>query len=204
MSGQIQIGSAFGQAIREIALNPKYHTICEVGTWNGLGSTACLYSGIQHRNDARLYSIEGNRDMYQQAYKHWKNAPNVTLLYGTLHRNIMTRSEIENHALFRKVDQHYFLHYESEYASCVQSPVVDVPPCDVIVLDGGEFSTRGDWEVLQHPNTKVVVLDDTQVIKTNEIRSELLASSLWICTRDEPNDRNGWAIFVRNEESPDI
>lgn len=197
MAGQINLDSKFGKTIQEIASNPSYSTFCEVGTWNGLGSTVCLYSGLQHRENVQLYSIEGNRDMYNQAVAHWKNFPKITLLFGSLHRNVLSRSEVEQHPLFYKIKDHYDLHYNSEYQSTIQTPLVSVPYCDVILIDGGEFCGKGDWEILYHSSLKVVMLDDTQVMKTNEIHNTLLQHPEWKCLHNYPEDRNGWSVFER-------
>lgn len=194
MIGQINLGTEFGNAIYDIAKNPNYTTFCEVGTWNGCGSTKCIYEGIRYRN-AVLYSIEGDKNMYAQASQLWKNVSNVRLLYGTLHRDIMTHEQVQNHPLYSRIIDHYKLWYSTEFESVQSTPIVQVPSCDVILLDGGEFSTNGDWVTLNHPKLKVVILDDTQVIKTNSIRDELLRNPEWKCLYDRPLDRNGWSIF---------
>lgn len=197
MTGQINTDSSFGQAIMGIAANPLYNTFCEVGTWNGLGSTRCLYEGLKRNPHAQLYSIEGNTEMYQQAIVHWQNNPQVNVLHGTLHRNVMTPDEVKSHPFFPRIREHYELYYESERKSCMETPLVSIPPCDVILLDGGEFSTQGDWNVLYHPKLKVVILDDTQVIKTNQIYKDLKTDLTWRCIYDTPTLRNGAAIFIR-------
>jgi hypothetical protein len=201
MTGQINMNTAFGREIARIASDPRYLTFCEVGTWNGDGSTRCIYEGIKHHPDARLYSIEGDPLMMAKAEAIWKGNSHVTLLMGTLHRNIMTENEVETHPRFHTVRDHYRLHYTTERRTANLTPIVKPPPCDVILLDGGEFSTEGDWNALYHRNLRVVMLDDTQVIKTNRIMIELLTDPGWKCLRNEPNDRNGWAIFERVEVS---
>ena len=192
--GQINLGTEFGNAIYSISKHPYYTRFCEVGTWNGCGSTRCLYEGIRGR-DAVLYSIEGDITMYNQASQVWRGTSNVNLLYGTLHRNILPRDVVLQHPLFNRVSEHYSLWYDTEKRAVENTPLVSVPPCDVILLDGGEFSTQGDWEVLQHPDLRVVILDDTQIMKTNSIYRSLREDSSWKCLYDRPSDRNGWAIF---------
>ena len=200
MTGQINLDTAFGRAIVEIASDPHYTTFCEVGTWNGMGSTRCIYEGIKGR-DAFLYSIEGDREMAIRAKEVWKNTPRVKVEWGSLHRNVMSNDAVRHHPLFYRISDHYQLHYAAEVRSTVFSPIVTPPPCDVILLDGGEFSTEGDWAALAHKNLRIVMLDDTQVIKTNQIYNSLLKSPEWKCLYDQPHDRNGWAIFARSEES---
>lgn len=197
MTGQINMDSSFGQVLANIAANPLYKTFCEVGTWNGLGSTRCLYEGLKQNPGAKLISLEGNYEMYRKAIVHWNNNPQVHVLYGTLHRTVMPRHEVESQPFFMRIYEHYILHYASERRTCLNAPLVSVPPCDVILLDGGEFSTEGDWNALYHPNLKVVALDDTQVIKTYKICEELRQSPEWETLYDVPRERNGWAVFRR-------
>jgi len=197
MTGQINMDSSFGRAIAEIAANPSYKKFCEVGTWNGLGSTRCIFEGLRHNPGAELISIEGNYEMYMSAKSHWENNPQVKVVNGTLHRDIMAPADVTSHPLFFRVKDHYELYYESERESCLNTQLVSVPPCDVILLDGGEFSTEGDWKALYHPGLKVVILDDTHVIKTNRIYNQLKTDFTWKTLYDTPTLRNGAAIFVR-------
>jgi hypothetical protein len=194
--GQVSPDSQFGRAIADTLRNMNIQSICEVGAWNGLGTTACLFAGMNGR-PIRLYSLEGDPNMYAKAASVWAGVPNVHVIYGTLHRYVMPREEVVVHPLFTNaVKAHYDLWYGTEEATCLTAPLVSIPKCDCILLDGGEFSTQGDWDALKHSQLKVVMLDDTQVIKTNAIRNLLLRSPEWTCTHDEPNDRNGWSIFV--------
>jgi hypothetical protein len=195
--GQINMDCKLGQMIAKIAGDSRYSTFCEVGTWNGQGSTMCIYEGIKNRPSAHLYSIEGDPFMMMKAEALWKGNPQVTLLMGTLHRDIMTEEGVESHPRFHTVRDHYRLHYTTELRAAKLTPLVKPPPCDVILLDGGEFSTEGDWKALYHDNLKVAILDDTQVIKTNRILNQLLKDPAWTCLYNEPHDRNGWAIFER-------
>lgn len=198
MTGHINMDSSFGRAIAAISANPIYKKFCEVGSWNGLGSTRCLYEGIRHNPGAELISLEGNGEMYAMASAHWKDTPQVKIVNGTLHRNIMSDQDIQSHPLYPRIQEHYNLHYQSEKQACLNTPLVTVPKCDVILLDGGEFSTDGDWNALYHSGLKVVILDDTHVIKTNRIYNELKSDFTWRLVYDEPPPpRNGAAIFIR-------
>lgn len=196
MTGQIQLNSPFGKAIFQLASRPEFNTFCDVGAWNGEGSTRCLFEGAK-LHGGHIYSIEGDLNMYRQAEKVWWNNQVVHLLYGTLHRNVLTREEVLSNPKFGLISEHYNLWYQTEYNTCMSAPIVSVPPCDVVLLDGGEFSTQGDWNVLKHSKLQAVLLDDTQVMKTSMVREELFASPEWKCVRDEPHDRNGWSIFLR-------
>ena len=198
MTGQINLDCEFGRMISMVAADTRYSTFCEVGTWNGMGSTRCFYDGLSKRGGGMLYSIEGDPEMFKGAQRVWNQNPRVTLLYGTLHRDILSQGEIMAHPHFSKINDHYRLWYPTELRTTKEAPVVSVPPCDVILLDGGEFSTRGDWKTLNHSELRVVFLDDTQVIKTHDIYEALKQSVEWTCPAENQNERNGWAMFVRN------
>jgi hypothetical protein len=191
--GHVGQDSDFGKAIAATVGQYFIKTICEVGAWNGEGTTACIYDGF--RGDKKqLYSIEGDPEMYAQAARKWNGVPGVQLMHGTLHRNIMSRDEVLAHPLFPKIRNHYNIWYDTEERACKTAPIVQVPKCDCILLDGGEFSTQGDWNVLSHPDLKAVILDDVSVIKTSGIYAMLSASNDWVCTFIS-YERNGSAIF---------
>ena len=66
---------------------------------------------------------------------------------------------------------------------------------DFLLLDGGEFSTYLEWELLKD-RTSVVALDDTKMEKTKRIVSELTEDDNYklLSTSDE---RHGFHIFER-------
>ena len=133
MIGRINLDSEFGRALKSIAQRPDVFNVCEVGTWNGRGSTVCIYEGMRGNPSKHLYSIEGDIDQYNLARGFWKETPNTTLLHGTLHRKIMSREEVIYHPRFRYVSDHYRIHYENELQSVNSAPLVEVPNCDAIL-----------------------------------------------------------------------
>jgi hypothetical protein len=128
--------------------------------------------------------------------------PFLRLLYGRLHRNgLMTEEQIRSHPLFPHVVTHFNLWYKQDVHDYNQAPVLDMalfPDLDVVVLDGGEFSSFADWTTLKTKNPKVVCLDDTNVMKNKDVVAELSQNPQWrkIAGNDE---RNGWAVFERLE-----
>ncbi len=204
MPGQINIDQKFGLYLFELASNPRYSTFLEVGSWNGQGSTRCLMTGIQTNNPtAKLYSLEANGEMYARAMFFWRDtAPQLHLINGTLHKNLMTLQEVEAHPMFHKYSpagDKYKTWHKDESDAVLGSSVFTIPEetLDVVVIDGGEYSAHGDWAVLKTKNPKIVCLDDSQVVKNYLIRKELMESPDWKVLVDEPDDRNGWTVFER-------
>jgi hypothetical protein len=200
--GQVGTDSAFGRYLTTVADNLRYHTFVDVGTWDGQGTTQRLVTGSKGRTDIRILSYETNLRFYRKAVEFYTPLPpGLELYHGSLHKNsLMLPQEIESHPLFSKVRDHYYLHYSQDQVDYRESPcVVDSLPSsvDVIVLDGGEFSTTEDWEVLKTRNPWIAALDDTAVIKCQAIREELLNDPRYIVIHDHSEDRNGWAVFER-------
>lgn len=201
--GQINNASMFGSMITRIVSDEKYTTVCEIGAWNGQGSTVCVMDALKIRQTPfTFFSLEANHIFFNKAVDFWKPCPlELKLIYGSLHNKIMSRNEVESHSLFLKIKDHYDLWYEDEKNSCLQSPIVTLPvsQVDIVILDGGEFSSQGDWEVLQKMNPKIVILDDTQGIKNYQLRKYLLDSTDWEIVFDIQHERNGWSIFRHRE-----
>ena len=70
---------------------------------------------------------------------------------------------------------------------------------DVIILDGGEYTTYGDYSTLMTKEPKIIILDDSNVFKCMKIREELLNNPEWKLLKENLNDRHGWSIFVKRE-----
>jgi len=197
MEGQINPDSLFGKAIMKIALDERYKTFLDVGTWNGMGTTRCLVNALKERQDTMIYSVEANRDMYNKAVKNWDNMPsNLRLLYGKICNSMMTYEEIVSSPLFDGVHTHFMIHYGQDTYDFSNAPLVSLPSqIDVVILDGGEFCGAGDLSRALTLSPKVIALDDTSCMKNNENLSLLLKSSEWKCL-EKNDDRNGWAIFT--------
>jgi len=205
--GHINTDNKFGFLLTKLGADAQFTTYLEVGTWNGQGSTRCLMYGIQNNPNpkVKLYSLEANLEMYQKAISFWgKGRPQLELLYGTLHKTIMPLSDVESNPMFYKYlasgDKYKQWHHE-EQVSVFSSDIIVIPETqiDVVVIDGGEYSADGDWEVLQTKNPKVVCLDDCQVVKAYHLRNRLIASNEWDIVIDEIDDRNGWIILKRKD-----
>lgn len=202
--GQINPESSMGRVLEQLAADSSYSTYVEVGTWNGLGTTRCLMNGMKRRKiPGEIWSYEAHPDMYTTALQNWSQRPSyLHIQYGTLHRQISSLESIRDHpgiqTIVRGYGNGYTEWHAGEKRSLFTAPLVEPPACiDVVVLDGGEFTTQGDWDILKTRNPRVVALDDTMVFKTHDIRKELLQSPEWMTLHDEPTERNGWAVFKR-------
>lgn len=202
MSGQIQSSSNFGKILKAIAQRADIKNIVEIGTWNGLGSTLCILESIQNK-ETIFISIELIKEMYSQAQNNLKEYSNkVTLLNGTIisveDLNWFDIEEIKHN--FKPIErEHFDLYYlkEIQAIKAANNVLNQIPKTiDFLVLDGGEYSTYPEWQILKS-RTKIVALDDTTILKTKKIRSELLSDNEWQLVTENQSDRNGYSVFER-------
>lgn len=74
----------------------------------------------------------------------------------------------------------------------------DIPDIfDVLLLDGGEFTTWYEYQQLKD-KCNLIILDDTNTSKCKDIKSELKNSNDWNLII-ESDERNGYAIFQKNK-----
>ena len=133
MEGQINLGTPFGNEIYNICKNTTYKTFCEIGTWNGRGTTRCVVQAIIDKENSEhniFWSVEADPKFYDLAVNFYSDKYNsfLHLLKGTVNtKGVMTREEVQNHPLFQSIYGHYVLHYDTEYNSfknCGPIPVL--------------------------------------------------------------------------------
>lgn len=203
--GQINLDCEFGRLLYKYSSDPSIKNICEVGSWNGQGSTKCIMDGILKNNpNAMLYSYEASHEFYSKSVTFWNNIPSqLKLIYGTLHRTIMTKEDVRNHPLFNSsayeaVRINFDKYYDNDVENMKKCNVVtDVLPekLDMVVLDAGEWTSFGDWNALKDKSPNIVALDDTNVIKNYYLLRHLVSNGFKVL--HSGNDRNGWAILQR-------
>lgn len=197
--GQININTTFGRCIYDFAKNENYTTFLEIGTWNGLGSTKCFVEGFKNRATSyNFYSLECNDEKCNFAKNLYKDIENVHILNEVL-LNDMPNDIYEN---FPELLENSILKYwnDIDFENMRNKKLFlersDIPEFyDVILLDGGEFTTYYEFKKLID-KCKFLLLDDTNASKCKKIVIELKESNNWKILL-ENNERNGFAIFER-------
>lgn len=200
-TGQITLDSPFGKALAEYA--SKADSILEIGTGCGLGSTACLMSGMT-RPGQRLVTIEGDYEQFLKGHDNITAAiaeagrpMDVLAVWGILHRTIRPYWHPIN------TQQHKEEYFHCASVSDETIPIVDVTTLtnygkgwDLVLLDGGEYSSDGDFLKLWQM-AKVMALDDMEPLRAtkNCYAAHCLKMADWKLEHSERNDRNGWQIW---------
>jgi hypothetical protein len=93
-------------------------------------------------------------------------------------------------------EQKIWVHEYSENVKNCPNVFTEIPlEIDLLLLDGGEFSTYSEWLILKD-RTKIVCLDDTGELKTKQIYDELLHDDHYILLEDT-QDGNGFCVFIK-------
>lgn len=196
MSGQINRGSRFGEIIYNYASNPQYRKFLEIGTWNGQGSTRCFIDALLNRKDDYLFvSIEAAENFYQQAYEFNKNVLSDKI--KILHGRIVEEEEL----IHRNISDHrkeWLADDINNYNKCNNIWNIIDDYYDVVLLDGGEFSTFSEFTKLKD-KTKIFLLDDVREIKNTDVVAYLIASPDWEEVLSA-NERNGFSVFKRVDQ----
>lgn len=196
MAGQINMDSEFGKIIFEYARNTECKSYLEIGTWNGEGSTNCFIQGLKERSDDYSFiSLESCPDFHSQAVTFNKDYINEKI--KLLHGRIVEEEELINSNL-SLVEKSWLTGDEKNYTTC-KNVWGNIPHrYDVVLLDGGEFSTLAEFNKLKD-SVSVLLLDDTNSLKNKEVVEALNSSEDWEVEFNS-NNRNGFAVYKREEK----
>jgi len=196
MIGQIQQSSDAGKWIACICSREDVSNIVEIGTWNGMGSTKCVYEAIKNTNK-KLISLEINKDMHEIAKSFYQKAPQIELFLGKV-----TDKLIDLNLLDAKFFSDFSIQTKSKWRDedllnlSICPNVLDKLPqkIDFLILDGGEFTTFHEFNALKD-RSNFIFLDDVNppCIKNYLVRQELLKTSQLIY--ENLSERHGFSIF---------
>lgn len=199
--GQINLDTKPGQIIYDISARLDINTIFEIGTWNGMGSTMCVIKSLIDNNlyNKKFISIDLYPEMYNEALENLKDYLHLVEL---LHGRIIGAEDTDwfDHSIIDfNTDTHAKLYYKTdmEFLTTMKDVSDKIPNyIDLLILDGGEYTTYPEWKKLRS-RTKIVVLDDVNILKTSRIRKEILESNNYITIYEDLEYRNGFSAFER-------
>lgn len=186
----------FSSEITKYASNVKYKTFLEIGTWNGLGSTKSFSKGFETRTDDYVfYSLECNKNKCSDAEKLYVDNERIHILNEVIwNEEPDDFYEIFPQCLTNDLYKHWNEVDIVNMKSCsLFLNRTDLPEkFDVILLDGGEFTTYHEFQILKH-RCKILMLDDVNVDKCKLIVQEIESDNTWNILK-YGNIRNGFMI----------
>jgi hypothetical protein len=196
-TGQIKLAQPFGQWISKIAADIRFQRYLEIGTWNGRGSTYCLYDGFVRRFDTpTLQSYEIHPERVVDARGVWKDIPSVRVIHGRVLQDHQCPIYREVLKTFPEVVESWHTEDIRNFFNC---PYVAPNDPEVVLLDGAEYITQFEFDRVfsNMPGVRVFMLDDTCAAKTRQINAYLLNHPEWTRVAYSDTERNGWAVFER-------
>jgi hypothetical protein len=192
--GQITINSEFGSVLYDFCKShPSVKSVVEIGTWDGMGSTHCIISGLSESNKIGIefLSLESNSQMHSTAMKSWEgNLPPWAVL---CHGRIVGEEDMDSSNLTAE-EGNWFAEDVKALRDCPD--VMDRIPerIDLLLLDGGEFTTHSEFCKLES-RTRLFFLDDVNSRKCKAIRELVLSNSKYRVLFDAPHIRAGVMAF---------
>lgn len=189
--GQVKNNTFLANIITKLCNEKNNKTFLEIGTWNGYGSTKIFVDSLSNRTDTLFYSLECNKEKSDFARNLYKDKDNVFILNETINNELPDDiSQIFPELLTNK---QYNYWNEVDVNNMKNSKLflerTDLPQIfDVIFLDGGEFTTYYEFQVL-NSKCNYLLLDDTNTNKCSKIVEEIY------------RDVNKWQILVHNKNT---
>ena len=196
--GQVSEKHEVGRWIRLLSSLDEVLTIMEIGTWNGLGTSKMIALGVESRvsqKEVEVLGLEANKKLFSKAESNLKKYG----FYKVIHGTIVTEDQLDTSELSER-EKEWIL---SDITDLGSTPLVlnRIPlKIDLLVLDGGEFSTYAEFKLLQNRVSKWIILDDTNTRKCRRILEDVGNDSQFsiVWSSDE---RNGTAVMLRKPKS---
>lgn len=195
--GQIT-GDTFSAELTRLASDTRNKTFLEIGTWNGLGSTRAFVDGLSTRNDDYVfYSLECNSDKAAEAARLYSKYDKVHILNEV----IWNEEPADFYEIFPQCKTNaMYKHWNTvdlvNMKRCKLFLERDNLPArfDVVLLDGGEFTTYHEFQLLKG-RCNTLLLDDINVAKCTRIVEELKQdTATWKITAEVRDVRNGYLM----------
>jgi hypothetical protein len=195
-SGQIRKDHEVGKWIEFLSSLSGVDTIVEIGTWNGAGSSMAIARGVvsrprKDRDHVKVVGYEINPVMAKNARRRLARFSFFDVVFGSLvsiddlDRSNLTQTE----ELWLKQDEAWILGAPNVVNSLPKN-------LDLLILDGGEFSTLAEFKLIKERVSNWIILDDTNTRKCAEIL-KIIKSGNEFYLIYESEERNGTAIFKR-------
>jgi hypothetical protein len=202
--GQVNRSTGFGRFLEFVARERTdlIHFV-EVGTWDGAGSTRCIADGLSAREGGSrpsFMSFEADAGMYAVARKSWEGVEvpfDLSLIRGRIAKTMSCIEDVRSAPGYEAHHEGWFDGEKVAFESATYAAKYLPGVVDFVLLDGGEYSTAGDWTTIKERWPKVVALDDTKMFKTREIVEELEESPEWVRIAGDDEERNGWRVYER-------
>jgi len=209
---EVTLKDSFGSAIFKTITKYSISSVLEIGAFNGDGSTQVIAKALKKNgNNVSLTSLEYHPDRYKELVENTKGYPFIKTIHQS---SIGTRSftpwdfakdvwESPYNGLKKSFDEEQVRGWHQndiELIKQISSGFLEenTESWDAVLIDGGEFCGYDEFRLVKD-RTQCIMLDDAyKAFKTFRARVELSNDPNWGMEWQDPNVRNGAAIFVHN------
>ncbi len=197
-----------------LAARADVHTILEVGSSDGRGSTTALVEGMrQNPNDPSLYCIEMSGTRFNALYERFGKVPSMYFSWGSAVglSGYMTEPEVRKFYTEHSTNLNkypietvvgWLKHDIEAYHDCPGHHLIEaikreraINTFDLVFLDGSAFTGLAELKMVM--GSKIIALDDTLDIKHKRSMEHLRASKDYNLFAANSDLRNGYAIWER-------
>ncbi len=205
----------FHWLILQLSATADIHHVLEIGSSAGGGSTDAFVHGLSlNPNRPNLYCIEVSKPRFEVLSKtyeeynfvHCYNMSSVSVSEFPSEDDVTRfwrneRSRLNQYPLDEVLR---WLRQDIEYIreAGVKTSAIEhikhvngIDNFDLVLIDGSEFTGEVEFDKIR--GAKIILLDDTYVYKTWNVRLRLLGDPNYKLIVDKPNVRNGFAAFHR-------
>jgi len=193
-SGQVKASHVIGQWILHLVSLESVKVIVEVGSWNGRGSSLLICRAIERFSaslDKKVYGVEANSLQYTKARRFLQSFPYYELLFGS----IVGADQLDTDNLLGN-EVEWLRQDVSDLQSCPMVFHMLPTKIDLLILDGGEFSSYSEFQALRNSCRGWIILDDIGLRKNKMVFQNLLEDSSFTLI-DSSSERNGIAVFKK-------
>lgn len=201
-TGQILSHDSLAMWLRAIAIDPDVLQIVEIGAWEGKGSTRVFAEAakrIAETKSISILSLEASRERALRAQKRNKKYRFLQIVWGS----IIAEQDLDQQGLSES-ENVWITEDINALKSCPL--VLDLIPVsiDALFLDGGEFSTRKEYDILFKRVTKWLILDDTCSRKSASIAKEIRSGNTPFTVVVDSQQRNGFMVAFVETKRADV
>ena len=192
--GEILNTNERGLLLREACNNDGVFSVVEIGTLDGTGSTSVIIEALQNKTDSRvsLLTIEAHSSAYELA-KH--NIGNPSISVSVFHGCLLDQDSPLMLIALSDIEQQWLNRDVADRFESAPNLLREIPLFfDLLVLDGGEFTTFNDYLKLRN-RTRFLYLDDIRVRKNRLVLRTALEDGFSIVR--QVDEGNGACLLKR-------
>ena len=206
-AGQVGPDTTYGRVLSALAARDEIQVVIETGTWDGTGSSLAIGQGLLNSGGV-LFTIEAVEEQWIHAQHNLAIYPVRCLLgVGVDTTNYPKIEDVEAVNGMEQMHKDWRNWHAAEkrlsdrYPVGLIKPICERYPVQFVHIDGAEFAGIDEYNVVRKycNDVKFIAMDDVRTFKNFINYKKLKNDPTWEVYKENVNERNGWAVFVRTD-----